>query len=397
MIPKNELSARAQALQDEGRQAERAKGRRSAKAPKGHLAGEEPEGRFLACLRADTVQRRPVSWLWPGRIARGKLTLIAGNPGLGKSQLTCALAGIITRGGNWPADGPAGLPADVVFLSAEDDPEDTIRPRLEAVGADLTRCHFAGMVYDLAADGSRVVRPFSIKDDLRHLGRLVADIGSVSMVVIDPVTAYLGNVDSHKNADVQALLSPLAAFAEQQGVAVVLVTHMTKATDKEALLRVNGSTAFVSAVRSAFVVLRDKGRPERRYFLPIKNNNGCDRTGYAFTIEPAALEGGITVSRVAWEAEGVTESADDIMAAQDSPEARSETEEAAAFLADLLAEGGKPVKVIKAEAQAAGFSWRTMDRARCLLKIEARKAGFEGGWMWSLPKNANPPEERQES
>src|SRR5215469_4135388 len=100
----------------------------------------------LATRRISEIEAKPVSWLWPGRIARGKLTIIAGNPGLGKSQITASIAGIVTTGGVWPVDGVRSAPGDVIFLTAEDDPADTLRPRLEAAGADLERIHVVDSV-----------------------------------------------------------------------------------------------------------------------------------------------------------------------------------------------------------------------------------------------------------
>ncbi len=113
--------------------------------------------------RLSDIEAKPVSWLWPGRIARGKLTIIAGNPGLGKSQITASIAAVVTQGGRWPLDRSPCTAGDVLFLSAEDDPADTLRPRLEAAGANLHRVHVVdGVTAGYTGDGSRTDRVFCL-------------------------------------------------------------------------------------------------------------------------------------------------------------------------------------------------------------------------------------------
>ena len=170
------------------------------------IAGDS-NGR-IAYRRASDVKAKPIRWLWPGRIARGKATMLAGNPGLGKSQTAGAdMAARVSTGGGWP-DGGRCERGNVVILSAEDDAEDTIRPRLEAAGADLSRVFILDAVVDgYRADGSEAHRAFNLKGDLFRLGRMLEEIDGAALIVIDPITAYLGETDSHKNAEIRARLS----------------------------------------------------------------------------------------------------------------------------------------------------------------------------------------------
>ncbi|MBA2352294.1 MAG: AAA family ATPase, partial [Burkholderiales bacterium] len=161
--------------------------------------------------RVSDVQAVPIRWLWKGRIARGKVSLLAGNPGLGKSQIAVHMAAIVSTGGTWP-DGAECGQGNVIILSAEDDAADTIRPRLEAVGADLTRVFILDAIVDsYSADGEECGRAFNLKSDVGKLEAMLSEIGGVALIVIDPVSAYLGDTDSHKNADVRAILSPLSS------------------------------------------------------------------------------------------------------------------------------------------------------------------------------------------
>ncbi len=344
--------------------------------------------------RLSDIEAKPVRWLWPGRIARGKVSILAGHPGLGKSQITASLAAIVTTGGQWPLDRVRCEPGNVVFFSAEDDAEDTIRPRLEAARADLDRIFILDAVLD---DKGARPRAFNLKGDLTRLGQMLEYIGDVALVVIDPVTAYLGDTDSHKNADIRALLSPLGELASHHGAAVVCVSHLSKGGSGEALLRVTGSLAFVAAARAAFLVALDKGDKHRRLFLPIKNNIGNDESGLAFTVQSVTLPGGIETSRVSWEDETVAITADEAMAPQEDPEERSAMDDAKQFLTNLLADGPVSSKQIRADAEGAGFSWRTIQRAQKTLDIDAYKGGMKEGWLWMLPpKSAKKDEERQE-
>ncbi|NVN91491.1 MAG: AAA family ATPase [Desulfuromonadales bacterium] len=342
--------------------------------------------------RMSEIEAKPVRWLWPGRIARGKVSILAGHPGLGKSQLTASLAAIVSTGGIWPLDSTPCEPGNVFVFSAEDDAEDTIRPRLEAAGADLSRI----IIID-AVNAGEFTRSFNLSSDLSGLSRMLDHFGDVSLLVIDPVTAYLGKIDSHKTADVRALLAPLGALAAKHGTAIVCVSHLSKGGSGEALLRVTGSLAFVAAARAAFLIARDNGDKNRRLFLPIKNNIGNDETGLAFTIQSVTLSGGIETSRVSWETEAVSTTADEAMAPIGDPEERSVLEDAKRFLANLLADGPVSSRQIRADAIGAGFSWRTIQRAQNALDVDAYKGGMKEGWFWFLPpKDAKKGEERQQ-
>src|SRR5439155_18059309 len=134
-------------------------------------------------------------------------------------------------------------------------------------------------------------------------------IGDVRLVVIDPVSAYLGDTDSHKNAEVRGMLAPLTTLAGSHSAAIILVSHLTKSQSANALMRVQGSIAFAALCRAVWGVTADKDNRQRRLFMPLKNNLGQDKTGLAYAIESATLavpdESGepIPTSKVMWEAE----------------------------------------------------------------------------------------------
>jgi putative DNA primase/helicase len=342
---------------------------------------------ILRCF-AD-MESKPVRWLWYGKIARGKVSMLAGNPGLGKSQVTASMAAVITTGGAWPVDRSRCQVGNVVFLSAEDDAEDTIRPRLEAAGADLSRCAILDAVVDgYTANGGELRRHFDLGRDIDRLAEAIEKLGNVALVVIDPISAYLGDANSHNNAEVRALLAPLGDLAARHGSAIVGVSHLNKGGSNEALLRVTGSLAFVAAARAAFVITSDKEDPRRRLFLPLKNNIGSDTSGLAFAIEPVTVPssaGPIDVSRVSWESEGVAITADEAMAPAMDSEERTDLDDARSFLLALLQDGPVPSTQVRRDSDGAGHSWATIRRAQRALGIEATKEGMKGPWQWRLP------------
>lgn len=346
-------------------------------------------GPVLRCL-AD-VKPEPIRWLWPGRIALGKNHLLFGDPGLGKSFLTLDLAARVSTGAALP-DGSGNAPlGSVILLNCEDDLADTIRPRLNAAGADASRIVALEAIQRPGEGGKMIERSFTL-DDLPMLEDAVKRTPGVKLVVIDPISAYLGKSDSHKNAEIRGLLAPLSKLASDYQLAVVMVTHMSKG-DGKGMYRAMGSLAFIAAARSAWAVAKDKDNPKRRLLLPAKNNIGNDETGLAYCIIDGA---------VVWEPGPVTQKLDDVLSIDaghrslgPNPEKR---DTAAEWLIERLKDG--PVYVgnkknpepgtIRADAEAAGMAWRTVRRAMEELGVRSERCPLTKRYRWRLPKSGCP-------
>lgn len=354
----------------------------------------QPSGRQLIVRCAADIAPEPVEWLWPGRVAIGKQTLLAGEAGLGKSQVAIAMAAAVSNGGHWPCgEGRAPL-GNVIILSAEDGARDTVIPRLMAAGANRERVHLISAV---AIDDGKGRRAFSLQGDMDLLEAKIAEIGNVKLVSIDPISSYLGTkVDSHVNAAVRATLEPVGEMAERLRVAIVSITHPPKGSTSTAINRFIGSVAFVAAARSAFMVTLDADNEERRLFLPVKNNLAPLGKGLAFWLEQRIVSDpnkGIVSSGVHWESEPVTITADQALAATDGgAEQHGARREAEEFLRKIL-EQSKVVaaKDAKEEASAKGIASRTLARARKKLGVIAEKDSMEGGWSWRLPEGCQRP------
>jgi hypothetical protein len=337
----------------------------------------------LACV--ESVERQSIRWLWPGRIALGKVSMIAGDPGVAKSHMTLWLASRVSNAGQWPDSNERAPLGQVILLSAEDDIADTIRPRLEATGADLSRVHVLQAVQTMDPKGGKTAdRFFNLALDMDVLEAALTQTPDVRLVIIDPITAYLGSaVDSHNNSDIRGLLAPVADLAARFGVAVVCVSHLNKGGKSKAMYRTTGSLAFVAAARAVWAVARDEDDPERRLFLPIKNNLAKDGTGLVYRLEPWPKDANF--ARCVWDPNPITITAEQALSDEDESE-RGDRQEAEAWLIEQLGQGAVTSKELLARAKAAGLSWATVRRAKDHAGIVASKDGFTGGWTWTLPK-----------
>jgi AAA domain-containing protein len=357
-----------------------------------HVASQNGSGASVALVSRCAAEIIPekIEWLWPGRLARGKHTCIAGEPGTGKSQLTIAIIAAVTTGGKWPCGEGRSPLGNVIILSAEDGAADTIVPRLLAAGADLSRVHVVSAVRD--ADGRR--RGLNLQRDLDLLERKITEIGNVGLVVVDPVSSYLGKTDSHKNSEVRGVLEPLSEMAERTRVAILSVTHFSKAganNTTKALHRFIGSIAFTGAPRAAFAVIEDAENEGRRLFLHAKNNLARAPQGLAFRLEQCLVGGGIVASRIAWDTEPVTVTANEALAAETAgSETRTAKAEAAEFLQAALADGPVPASEVNRMAREHGLTAKAVRSAREALGVKIDRDGFGPGSksLWSLPKGA---------
>jgi putative DNA primase/helicase len=235
----------------------------------------------LVVRHADQIEPHPIKWIWRGRIALGKITVIGGDPGLGKSQLVLHCAAVTTVGGEWPCREGNAPVGSVIIISAEDSAEDTIIPRLMAYGANRDKIKIIDGVH--TKEGRRT---FSLIKDLGKLEAEIEKIGDVVLIVIDPITVFVGG---SSNTAVRRVLAPLSEMAERMGVAVVAVTHSAKAKSKKAIFAFLDSVAFVAAARLAFLVLKDNADPGRLLLLQAKNNLSKAAEGLAFRLEPAQV------------------------------------------------------------------------------------------------------------
>jgi hypothetical protein len=329
--------------------------------------------------RALDITPEKIEWLWPGTIASGRVTGLVGYPGLGKSQVAMDLAATVSSGHGWPGGITNERAGDVIVLAAEDDPADTIVPRLMAAGADRSHVHIVKAV----KDGAGGERSFNLASDLDRLER-EKDLMHVRLVIIDPISAYLGStrdkrINRNQGGDVRAIQDRLAAFAATHELAILSVAHLNKSSGTKAITRIMGSFEFVAAPRAVFLVTEEAGT-DRRLFLPVKNNLAPDRFGYAFRIEDRIVAPDIKTSAVVWDHDPVTITADEALAAA----AKKRSSGAIEFLEQVLSDGPVDQTEIVRLGKEAGFTEKNLRTAREELGIKSTKEGFgaEGKWIW---------------
>ena len=298
----------------------------------------------LICM-AD-IEPVEVRWLWPDVIPFGKLTQFGGEPKLGKSFLTTWLAAGVSTAGEIPGRGGECFPlGSVIFLSAEDDKADTIRPRLDACGANCRRVHVLNTVR--GKDGK--FGPFTLAY-IAHLERAVLRLGDVKLIVIDPITHYAtAGFDDHKSTQVRQLLEPLRSLAEKYDIAVVFVHHFNKGNGTKALNRFSGSGAYGALARSNWVIIKDQDDPKRRLFLSAGCNLVEEPSGLAYRIDR-------NLKRVVFEDEVLTITADDALEAsmarkgdEESVKRVTKVDELAALVRDRLLAGQSLIHLIRRE------------------------------------------------
>ncbi len=352
--------------------------------PTGTVGGRDP---FARVIRLSDVLPERLEWLWAGRIPLGKITVIDGDPGLGKSTVTIDLAARVSTGSRMPDGSPGRAPAGVILMNAEDGVADTVRPRLEAAGGDL------GRVAVLTISEEGYDRPALVPDDLVELEAAIIEMGA-AMAVIDPLMAHLpGSVNSYRDQDVRRALAPLAAMAERTSCAIVVIRHLTKGgAGGNSLYRGGGSIAFIGAARAGLLVAADPDDDsgERRILAGTKENLSRLAPAMSFTLESTTIGDGIPTSRVLW-GEATDHTAAQLLAVQVlEHEDHGPRDEARDVLLSILANGPVGAKEARAEARLAGIADRTLDRARAAMGVIATRTGglgAAGRWEWSLPAN----------
>ena len=347
------------------------------------ISGLGPRDKVILTCGTDLTPE-PYRWLWQYWLAMGKLHILAGAPGQGKTTIALAMAATITIGGRWP-DGSRCAPGNVLIWSGEDDPADTLVPRLMAAGADRARCYFI----EGARRGGEVV-PFDPARDLGQLLEAIEKIGGISLLVIDPVVSAVTG-DSHKNTEVRRALQPLVDLAAKCDCAVLGITHFAKGGQgTDPAQRVVGSVAFTAVASVVMVAAKVKGDEEgrdARILARSKSNIGPDDGGFQYHLEQSEPIPGIHASHIAW-GKAVQGTARELLTDPDDEPQEDASDAVEMLRAELDSvlwtscdEAAKPLK-------AAGFSKKQIWAASKKVGVERKKDGMKGGWMWRL-RNAS--------
>lgn len=336
-------------------------------------------------IPASSINPEPISWIWNGYLAAGKLHILAGVPGTGKTTIALDFAATISLGRAWP-DGSSCIVGNILIWSGEDDPKDTLVPRLIAMGADRNNIHFVGEVKGQDTEP----RPFNPATDVPDLLKKANEIGNIKLIIVDPIIHAVTG-DSHKNGDVRNSLKPLVELATQLNAAILGITHFTKGTQgKEPLDRVTGSLAFGAVARIVLVTAKDatSSSESRSLLARAKSNIGLFGGGFYYRIVEANLPNfaGIITSKIVWLEEALGSAQELLCQPDDHLNELSTLQEAQEYLTSILTDGAMVAKDVYQTCNNAGFSKSTVNRAKKALGIKPYKVGFgkESVWMWSL-------------
>jgi hypothetical protein len=315
--------------------------------------------------RLDEIEVKEVEWLWYPYLPLGKLTMLEGDPGEGKSWISLAIATRITLG-------DIGGPANILIASSEDDFDDTIRPRLEELGANLGLIFAIEEAFTLGS--KKGLNDGAFKLLKKHLREK-----EPSLVIIDPLTAYLGSgIDMHRQNETRPVMARLAGLAREYKCAILLIRHINKGGSTKAIYRGMGSIDFTASARSVLLaghVDHEDGSMERA-LVHIKSNLAPlgPPIGYVLGHPFQWTDSTLTANEILNQPIGGGKKAD----------------EAKALIRDLLADReAMPAKEIFAAAKEAGISERTMKDAKKMLHVKSAKKDKE--WHWYLPKGKETP------
>jgi putative DNA primase/helicase len=337
-------------------------------------------------VKASEIVPEPIAWLWKYWLARGKLHIIAGAPGGGKTTIYLSFAAIISSGATWP-DGTRAQPGNVLIWTSEDGHADTIIPRLTRMGANLDRI----FIVRSQREANGKTRAFNPSTDMASLREKAATIsGGVDFVFLDPVVSVVPVTrNSDKNAEARAGLTPFVDFAIELNAAAGGVTHVSKWTSgKDPLERVTGTLDYGAVPRIVLLTSVNKaegdGEPER-VMVRVKNNIGPCDGGFGFHIDTATLleRPDVEATRIVWELPLEGTAIELMNAAEGETVKVSKLDEAKRFLKAALAKGERPADEIKASAAAQNISWGTLKRAS-VGEVIKRKTGYGDGWVWVL-------------
>ena len=310
----------------------------------------------LNIINMADVEAVAVKWLWKPYIPLGKITIIQGDPGEGKTTLALSIAAAFTQGENLPNEVETKVPMNVIYQTAEDGLADTIKPRLEAVNADCARV--------LVIDESK--EELSMTDE--RIEKAIQQTGA-KLIILDPIQAYIGaNVDMHRANEIRPVMSKLGRIAEEYGCAVVLIGHMNKAAGQKSSYRGLGSIDITAVARSVLIVGKMRDSPSKRIITQAKSS--LAPVGKSLLYENSALE---------WKGE-VDITAEQFL--ENGGAELSKLEIATEFLLEILKDGKVSQKEIAAAASDYDFSARTLNEAKKNLKVLSIKANNK--WYWKL-------------
>jgi RecA-family ATPase len=337
--------------------------------PSGNGKAAQKDTRPPLIITMDQIKAEKVDWLWTNRIPIGQITMLDGDPGSGKSTLSLVIASAVSKGLALPFGEKPKAAANVLLMSCEDGYSDTIRPRLDSAGADVSRIVIPNPGRGLS---TTMLTASFIEQAVKVVGP--------QLVIVGPIVAFARGKNTDKANEVRELLSPLMSIAERYSLACLVIRHFTKQVDARAMYRGAGSVDFMAACRAAFIIVESDEEANMRVLAQVKNSLGPKSPSLGFYIDEKGFRWGRQVDT---DAEGLlTASRSDTRRKE-----RAQLEAAQRFLEETLSNGPISSNDLILKGQEAGISKSTIWRAKEELGIKASKerGNLAGKWLWELP------------
>ena len=346
----------------------------------------QPEDDRVGCVeRASDIRKEHREWLWPGYLGRNKVAHFGGASTEGKSPVTLDIAARVSAGLGWP-DGTQNTsgPKAVILLAAEDDWSDTIVPRLEVAGADLSN------IYKFSVKQKTVEITPSLDSDCQRLEEKIRQIGNVALVVIDPITNYLGRAKMNLEEEIRGgILMPLSQVARNHHCSIITVGHLNKrGSEAHVLQRLMGCAAFVGVARDVFIFGPDPDEEDKyAHVMSEMRNKSAPQLKYRTEVVKAEWDDKSSeVIKVKWC--GVSHADVDEVVNAPKQQEKSITGKAVALITGMLRSGAKRKSDIDQALKENGINLESLqfDRIRKRCKADTRPLpGKSAGWEWFLP------------
>jgi len=323
------------------------------------------------------TETKPIQWLWHHVFPIGKVSLLIGDGGAGKSYFANYMASRITTGRDWIGPEKSQPVGKVIIITTEDGVADTIKARAILMGTDQTKL----IIIDGISKGmSKDVMSFTLGKNIDLIEKAIVEIKDVRLLVFDPITEFMGNIDDHRTAPTRTALAPLAALAEKYNIAIIIISHLNKDDAKKIIYRTTGSQSYVNMARAVWAIAEDEKTKDRRLLTPVKQNLSKKPDGFAFSITDD--------KGIVFEKGRVKIVADDVFGTEDQKFERSQIDEAKEFLLKTLSNGSFRANDIFKDAHQAGISEKTLRRAKTALNVIAIQTYDEGKrfWIWKQKK-----------
>lgn len=338
----------------------------------------------LHIMNLEDVQMNRILWLWRDWLPLGKMTILAGAAGCGKTNLALALASKITTGGTFPDGTPCEHPGEVLIFSTEDDPSDTLKPRLIANGADISKVS----IITGCSHKNNTFEPFNPTKDFPKIEQYIKNTPNLKLLIIDPIVSAVSG-DLNKANDVRRSLQPLVDLSNQYNFAILGITHFSKNSAQNSPVdRILGSQAFSAISRMAWTATR-RDIHDDYILVRAKSNISTLEGGIRYQIECIEIDDDIETTATNWL--GTVEgNAVELLNARDFVKHDSDSviKNTKVFLIELLGSvESMSSKDVQSKAKDAGFSQASIRRARQLLDIKPFRPHGEKVWFWSLPQS----------